>query len=241
MIASQKRRGEERGEERREESLDAYKRSPHLCFQLATNHFTHVPIDAALKSLSGYGFDIGADLRPDDIKRDAGSILKVEKSGSKTRIVLDEAKYSEFSSSHSNSGHRRNGGLFFRRSADWSRSHSTGGSSGSRSLNDQLQELNAAAQNEAQWDVQGTRVVPKTLNVARLTRAKLKKTLVFNRIRMQTFDAPFQKDFALYTLQSTVDQATVDDLTTRVARLQNTTEQVRSVHCNSKQQQQQQQ
>ena len=63
--------------------------------KVSSIQFTQLPIDEVLGSLSKYSFDIDADLRPDVIKRDFGSILKVEKKDNKSRIVLDEQAYEQ--------------------------------------------------------------------------------------------------------------------------------------------------
>lgn len=165
-----------------------------------------MPIDTVLASLSKYGFDVSADIQPDVIKRDAGSILKVEIYNNKSRIVLDQSNYNALSESSSRSGQHtgRRGFLgFFRRSSDFAHSNSKSSFSQIDNLSDQLQELNAASQNEAKWEIEGNKVVPKTLNVARIMRSRMKTTLTFNRIRLQTFRAPFERNFKIYTLRST--------------------------------------
>lgn len=71
-----------------------------------------------------------------------------------------------------------------------------------QSATDQVNELNTHTQNEAQWEIQGDKVVPKSLNVARIMRSSMKKSLKFSRIRLQQFNAPFERNFKIYTSRS---------------------------------------
>lgn len=197
-----------------------------LIKQISTNAFDQVPIDTVLASLSKYGFDIGADIKPDVIKKDIGSILKIEKTDSSSRIILDNQNDRDFSNSESNNGEFGLNGEFgpckFGLTAKWGRENQQTSSSKDRSLSDQLRALNEETKNEAHWEIEGDRVIPKSLNVARLTRAKLSKTLTFNRIRMQTFEAPFHRTFSLYTLRTSVSASFLDRLSSRVEELEGT-------------------
>ena len=184
--------------------------------QIATEQFKQVPIDTVLASLSKYGFDIGEDLKPDVIKKDMGSIMTIEKKDEKSRIILDEANYKKFEDSKSKSFGI--GGKAFKVSAslNWARSNSKSTTTDTKSLNDQLSELNTVSQKDVQWDIVGTKVVPKSLSVAQLSRSKLGKTLSFSRVRVQSFQAPFDRQFAIYTNRPTVSISFLEALSSRV-------------------------
>ena len=82
------------------EAIDSGGRVQDGCYVLSmlkasASHFAQVPIDQVLASVSSYGFDVSADLRPDVLKRDLGSILKVEEKNSKKHIKLDEEALKE--------------------------------------------------------------------------------------------------------------------------------------------------
>lgn len=175
-----------------------------LFFQLSLSVFAQVPIDVVLASLSKYGFDIGADIQPDVIKRDIGSVLKVEKYNNRSRIALNESRDHQTTNSDTMSITGKVGVEYLplTASVEWAVANKKTDVQNYRSLSDQLRELNAASKNEIKWDIDGSRVVPKSLNVARLTRSKLRRTLTFNRIRLQTFDSPFQRNFKLYADRS---------------------------------------
>lgn len=198
-----------------------------LVAQVSSSAFAQVSVDVALASLSKYGFDIGADIQPDVIKRDIGKVLEIQTVGSKTRIILNETSYRQFVDNQSRSGGGKAGFFKLSASANWANANSKSSVSDDRSLSDQLRELNSASQEEAQWDVQGNVVRPKSLNVARLTRSRMSKTLTFSRIRIQSFNAPFQRSFAVYTLRSTISASFLEQLTERVVNLQNVTQQTR--------------
>lgn len=173
-----------------------------LISQLASSSFAPVPIDIVLASLSKYGFDIKADLQPDVIKRNLGSILKVDKKNDKSRIVLATSMSGTAEDSTGGSaGLSVDLGAFSvsaNAAYEWSQKRALE----NKSLSDQLNELNTYSQNDVQYEIEGNRVVPKSLNVARITRSKLKKTLTFNRIRIQKSQASFERNFQLDTKSS---------------------------------------
>ena len=130
------------------------------------------------------------------------SILKVELYGNKSHIVLDEEQYKKVQSSSSISTSRSTKFIAERsRSRQQSRSDST--ETKDRTLNDELRELNTASQDEVQWEFEGEKVVPKSINVARLMRSNFHKTLRFNRVRLEKFNASFQRqDFTIDTMKA---------------------------------------
>ena len=188
--------------------------------QIATEQFKQVPIDTVLASLSKYGFDIGQDIKPDVIKRDMGSIMTIEKKDDKSRIILDEKNYNKIEQSSSASGKAGAKVPFVSASVEWANKNSKSSITETALLNDQLRELNTMSQKETQWDIEGDRVVPKSMNVARLARIKLGKTLSFSRIRVQTFSAPFDRKFAIHTYRAAASAAFLDKLSSRVSTLE---------------------
>ena len=67
------------------------------------------------------------------------------------------------------------------------------------SLDDQINELNRMSKNNVQWQLQGNKVIPKSINVARMTRGGFDKTLNFNRVKIQKIDADFSHTFSVTT------------------------------------------
>ena len=188
--------------------------------QIASEQFKQVPIDTVLASLSKYGFDIGEDLKPDVIKKDMGSIMTIEKKDEKSRIILDDANFKKFEESNSNSGGFGVGFMGIELSANWASSNSKGNSAESKSLNDQLRELNTVSQKDMQWEIVGDKIVPKSLNVARLARTKLSKTLSFSRIKVQTYLVSFERKFAMHDSRSASFVDPIENLVSRVSNLE---------------------
>lgn len=193
-----------------------------LLTQVSISNFAMVPIAAALQTLSTYGFDFAPDLQADHVRKDLGSILNIERFDNKSRIVLNESSYRMLQQSSHDSG----GGsvkLFgLKASVDWARDNSHHSANELTSLSDQLRELNMLSHNDFKWEINGDRVIPKSLNVARLGRSRLDRALTFRRVRLQAFDAAFEREFGMYTLRPVphpVSPSVVDQLQTRLTQL----------------------
>ena len=186
--------------------------------QIATEQFKQVPIDTVLASLSKYGFDVGQDLKPDVIKKEIGTIVIIKKENNTSRIVLDEANYKKLEESNPNYG----GGNFMGigASADWARSNSKSEAAKTKPVNKQVKELNTFSKDVVTWEIEGDRVVPKSWNVARVSRTKLGKTLSFSRVRAKSYSAPFERQFALHTNRATAFVPAADLSSSRIAALE---------------------
>jgi hypothetical protein len=174
-----------------------------LVRQMSTQSFAMVPIDEALASLSKYEYDVSGDLRADEIKRDLGEILVIEKIGNKGRIVNNRSR----STSSENSQDQRASGsvgvgygpFSVQTSFEYGKSNAQKSYDEIKSLDDQLHDLNRESSNLIKWEIEGNRVIPKWLNVARLSRSRASTELRFSRISRFTFDAPFKRRFGLHT------------------------------------------
>ena len=60
-------------------------------------------------------------------------------------------------------------------------------------FSNKLRELNEESSKDVTWTIDGTRVIPKSLNVAKLTSSSLKETLTFTHIRRKHIEAPFNR------------------------------------------------
>ena len=184
--------------------------------QIATEQFKQVPIDTVLASLSKYGFDIGQDLKPEEIKKDLGSIMTIEKIDEKSLIILDEVIYKKLTESNSRSGGFGVGVKGLEVTANWAASNLKDRTAETKSLNDQLRELNTISQKTIQWEIVDKEILPKSLNVARLARSKLLKTLSFSRIKVQTYLVSFERKF---TMHDSRPAAFVDPFENLVSRI----------------------
>jgi microcystin-dependent protein len=169
---------------------------------VADSSFKNVDFDSALSLLSKYSIDIQDDLKPDIIRNEMSKILVIDKRRQKSHIILNQS-YAELLNKNSNSNFAfsGSGGLISKlignpnvsfakqKSSEWQKQTS--------SLDDQLNELNKYSKNEIQWQFDGEKIVPKSIKVTLLKKAKFRKTLTFDRIYQIYNDAEFKRQFTL--------------------------------------------
>ncbi|CAM5998824.1 unnamed protein product [Sphagnum balticum] len=175
--------------------------------QLAAVAFQQVDFATALKTLSTFTLNVGGeDLRADEIALEVGRALTIEKSHNKSHLVYRGEESREGSDRSSFSGAISSRGRFgiFGGSfgVKMSREREIRWREDNSSVDDQLRELNADKTSDFQWQREGNRIVPKSLNVAKVSRGSFSRSLVSQRVRRQTFEAPFQREFALYTREA---------------------------------------
>lgn len=159
-------------------------------------------LNEAINSISSYAISFVDDLKPDIIRRDAGRILKIVEYNNKSNVVVDEEglEYLKKSGKYSKSKYIN---LFdANRSVEHSREKNEEWLNSNKNHFEQLLELNSVTTDDVQWEFEGEKIVPKSLNVARLMRASFEKTLSFTRIRRQIYEADFMRTFSLYTKRS---------------------------------------
>ena len=71
-----------------------------------------------------------------------------------------------------------------------------------KTKDDLIKDLNSESKNEIQWEWEGEKIYAKSINVARLSKTKLLKNMVFNRVKRVIHEAQFKKKFSLSTDQS---------------------------------------
>lgn len=167
--------------------------------QTAVSAFRHTPLNVTLADLSRFGTDFTADLQPDELTRHLGEVIKIDVTNNRSHLVvnqqfLDSGRQSSYSAASSNYFSlfplSLSTSFVTTSQSDWTR--------GSKSLDSQLKELNTASVNEAQWLIEGKKVVPKSLYVAKLSRSNFSRTLTFSRVRRQLYDSPFIRTLVLY-------------------------------------------
>ncbi len=57
----------------------------------------------------------------------------------------------------------------------------------------QLSELNQMKSSDVQWEITGNKVIPKTLNVAKVTAGSFEKTITFKQVRRELTKAAFKR------------------------------------------------
>lgn len=75
-----------------------------------------------------------------------------------------------------------------------------------KSLDDQLTELNNLTKDNIIWEMNGEKIVPKSINVFRSIKSKFSKSLVFNRIKIEHYDSIYKKSFTLHKNSETYTQ-----------------------------------
>ena len=95
-------------------------------------------------------------------------------------------------------------------------------------LSDQLKKLNSQTQNDVKWEIEGNRIVPKSLNVFRMARSKLGKTLSFSRVRRQTVTALFDRYFSLNPNRAVADMPILEKMMYDISNLRNLVDQLES-------------
>lgn len=167
-------------------------------------NFKHVAVDEAFKYLSKYSIK---DIDPDVVRKNMSKILKVKKDGDKEHIVVNN----EFSLMKKNSNKVDSKTNFEASSSSFLEILGIGGKSSvdlvvnkekhwqssGKSVRDQLNELNSESQDSVQWEIEGEKIVPKTLNLSRLIKSSFRKDFQFERIRREVNDYIFNKRFTL--------------------------------------------
>lgn len=166
--------------------------------QTSEGLFGPIEFDKGLDQLSKYNTD---DVSPDVIRSQMSKALKVETQGNKKHIVVDK-EFSNSQSSKTGDGKDVGGsfglGIFgLSGSVKTVKERENAWSKSSRSLDDQLTELNKETKNEVEWKFDGEKIVPKSLNLAKLVKSKFKKDISFERIKRVVKDVKFKRNFVL--------------------------------------------
>ena len=175
-----------------------------LIKQAATEHFRQIPIDEALQALSKYSTNFDKDLSPGVIKKELGKIYEVKKDNNQTHIKLND-EFFESSKDHSSKNKSGNfkGWFGLEVSASHASSSIHEAVNSGKSLDEQLKIFNNEHVNDVQLEIVGDKVIPKSLNVAKINKASFSRSMSFTRIRKQSFDALFHRKIVLSTLKYT--------------------------------------
>ena len=183
-----------------------------LVTQTATNAFNQVPIDEALQKLSKYSTNFEKDLTSDLIKEDLGKLYEIKKYNDKKLIKLNEENLQEFKNKYSGEGETKakadvkvpviDISVVGELGVSGKTAKENDETKSKKSLDEQLKEINSENNNQIEFQIKGEKVIPKSLYVAKLIKSTFKKTLTFNRIRKESFDAIFERDIQLSTFET---------------------------------------
>jgi microcystin-dependent protein len=175
-----------------------------LIKKAAIEYFRQTPIDEVIQALSKYSTNFDKDLTADVIKKDLGKVYEVNKINDQKHIKLNN-EYSKSSKGQSsqNKSDTLKGWFGLEDSANHASSKLNEAQNSGKSLDDQLKILNKEHVKDVQWDIVGDKVIPKSINVAKINKASFSRSMSFTRIRKQSFDALFHRKIILSTLKFT--------------------------------------
>jgi len=180
--------------------------------QTALETFKSVPISEALNLLSQ--FNINADIKPDVIISEMSRILKVTKIGNKEHIIVNNESYSKDMQRHKGKfGVKIEGGIKIF-TVGGGIKYSTASSSlnerHEKNLMEQLSEINNAETSDVFFEQKGERIVPKSIFVAKLSKAQFNKKLTFSKIKQKLEVTRFLEKFPLVAPFRNESSATIN-------------------------------
>ena len=160
--------------------------------QITKKSFDRIQIDDALSYLSKYST---RDFEPDTLSSELKKVLIVKNNSyiSVREDLADENK-ALFQPLDINSTIN----IVNKKENAWK-------TDSSKSLNDQLIELNKESQNEIEWKLDENRIIPKSLKVSKLIRNQFKKSISFNRIFKKEYEKTFVRSFDLYSSKKKIE------------------------------------
>ena len=159
-----------------------------------------VDFNKALQSLSKYNME---DIKPDVIKSEFEKLFEVKKNGDKKHIVLNkehyDKKFNKDSLNYEESASGSGWGVDVSLSAKVATDREQLWENSGKSLDDQLEELNRESTNEIEWKREGERIIPKSIKLSKLVKAKLKNGFSLERVRIEKKEVSFERSFTLHS------------------------------------------
>ena len=182
-----------------------------LITQIATNAFNQVSIDEVFKKFSQYSTSFDKDLTADVIKEDFGKLYQIKKLNDKKIIKLDEEHLNALKKKYGSENEMKAdlnlkvpiidisfGGQL---ASSGKKSNESDETNSKKSLDEQLKEINTENNDQIEFVIKGEKIIPKNIKVAKLNKNVFKKKLTFNRIRKESFDAIFERNIQLSTIE----------------------------------------
>jgi hypothetical protein len=149
-----------------------------LIKQAAIEHFRQIPIDEAIQTLSKYLTNFDKDLTANVIKKDLGKVYELKKINDQKHIKLNnEHLNSSKDQSSENTEGSFKGWFGLEASVKHASSKLNEAVNSGKSLDDQLKLLNKEHINDVQWDIVGDKVIPKSINVAKMNKASFSRSM----------------------------------------------------------------
>lgn len=193
--------------------------------QSAASGFSYVPASEALAELSPYRLDFSNDLRADEFSRIFFDNFHLKGTDSKNRTRSDDRLLQMLLLQWRVMIGGGGGIAFGNFSMGGGGEINTNGSALLlqllQSYEDQLRQEKRLDVGDVRFELEGHRVVPKSILATRLTRSSFDRGFSFGRVRRIVYSAPFSRTFELQTLDaSTETQASCEKLTAYVQKLE---------------------
>jgi hypothetical protein len=173
-----------------------------LIKQTADQAFQHIPFQEAISGISK--FNIEGDIKPDEIFSEYSKIFDIKTENGKQHIISNKEHFEKLYEHKDINGEVGRSASFLnifsfgasfelgvKLTNDWAKS--------GKNFDDQLKELNKFSDNTVEWKFDGKKIVPKSLNVAKINKSKFQKKLTFYKIKNVLSDHLFSKKISLTT------------------------------------------
>ncbi len=147
----------------------------------------NVDFREALSSLSSFATDFKGDLKADHIYNEISKVFTIEKSDDKKHIAVKKNEDLACSKERDDTigvfATIGFAGVTVDSSVKFANTNKETWSKSKASVDDQLRELNSHKENQIEFELQGDKIVPKSLKVCKLFAADFRKDLAFERIK----------------------------------------------------------
>lgn len=181
----------------------------------ADESFKSVKFEDAVDSLSK--FNVDQDLKAAEIKEDLGKLLAISINNSKETLQVNREHLALLRNRSEASDFVLEiaeiaASLISEKASEWQEKGKT--------LQQQIDELNSLSENFVEWARKGNCVVPKSMKVAKITRAALAKKIVFQRIKKVVENAAFKKQISFNTLTNIINKdKQIDEMSETIKEL----------------------
>ena len=169
--------------------------------QAAVGGFSFQPFEKALKAISPYMLQFGDDLKADKTKKESRDSSNANSLGTKDQSVSHrETESATESSGTSNREVAVDANVFGSTvSAKYNEAQTSvnNGRQSKKENQETVKELNKATQDSVKFELEGNRIKPKSLNVAKLSKMKFKTGFNINQIK-NTLIMPLSIEHLIY-------------------------------------------
>lgn len=165
--------------------------------------FSHEKFDQVVKSLSKYSLNIDQIANIEIIKKEFGKLFKLNQNGNKKFISIDSEFVDNLRKKNKNDELRIGsesgvGGLCVETSVQFVRNKEVEWSKYSKSIVEQISELNCNNEDGIEWELKVMQILPKSLNVVKLKKSSfLTTTFHFPGVKIVQFIPKFQRSFTI--------------------------------------------